>query len=111
MPSTTRHRHRMRCGVEKCRHRFALSKHPVEYVRAVKRPACGDHLHVRSIEAERQRELAKQDRCLCSSYPFPHRKGSLRFCDYHPLKAVEPTAQEWEEYEGCMSTPRSSGNG
>lgn len=107
MSSTTVKRHRMRCGVETCRQRFTLRRNPEEYVRAIKCPSCGDHLKVRSVEAERQRELVKQDTCSCGGYPFPHRKGSMRGCADHPRAIEEFTQEEIHDYEACMRTPRS----
>lgn len=97
----------MRCGVEKCRTRFTLKKAPHLYKRRIKCPTCGDYFKVRSVEAERQRELAKQDTCRCSAYPFPHRKGSMRMCDHHRLRDVDITDDEYREYMYCLETPRS----
>lgn len=97
----------MRCGVTACRHRWALKKHPDQYKRSPKCPKCSDVTKVRSIEMERRRELAKQITCRCSSYPFPHRQGSLRFCEHHPRIDEDPTMEECLDYEGCLATPRS----
>lgn len=112
MTSTTYKRHRMRCGITKCRKRFTLRRHPSEYIRVIKCPACGDSTLVRHVEDERQRELAKRKRtgnhCFCNAYLFPHARGSLRACMHHPLADVELTPQEELDYEAIMSTARSS---
>ena len=100
--STTRQRVRFRC--RRCRVRFAWR---IARRADPKCPACSSR-DVRNIEAERLRELGRQQRCQCLAYPFPHRAGSLRMCLLHPLADVEPTDIEVYEYEACMRTPRST---
>lgn len=106
----TANRWRMRCGVEKCRHRWTLRRHPAKYKRKPKCPRCGDVIRVRSVEEERRREMAKRKEtgrfCECGGYPFPHEKGSLRFCEHHPLFHVEPDQIEVYDFEACWATPR-----
>ena len=86
--------------------RFTLRKHPDEYKRQVKCPSCGSSVDVRSDEKNRQNELQKETRCYCSSYPFPHRSGSLRFCANHPLADVDGTEEEIADYEAIWETKR-----
>lgn len=116
MASSTANRHRMRCNA--CRRRlrriygkdasarFTLKRHPLDYKREPKCPVCKS-TDVASIEPIRARELASQARCYCSAYPFPHRYGSLRLCEGHRLRDVEPDADEWRDYEACLATPRT----
>lgn len=108
MASTTRYRHRMRCGVVSCRHRFTLKRHPDNYKRTIKCPKCGDSTKVHSVEEERKRELAKQDTCYCPMYPFPHRSGSLRLCDNHPavVSGESCSEEEYQDYLAIMEVPR-----
>lgn len=108
MTSKTRYSHRVRCSNHNCRIRFRVKKHPDLYSAfRPKCPECGSS--VLSIEKERRNELIKQDTCYCFAYPFPHRAGSLRMCDNNPLfiRMVEPTDDEWQEYQDCLKTPRS----
>ena len=105
MTSKTRFSTRVQCRNNKCRTRDRIKKRLEEYKREKRCVVCGGPL--RSIEAERRRELAKQETCYCGPIPFPHREGSLRFCEHHPLVDVEPTDEEWEDYEGMCMTPRS----
>lgn len=100
-----RKRHRMRCKKKECGARVTLKKHPDEYVRPHQCPRCG-RMTLRSVEEERRREIAKV-RCTCAAYPFPHARGKMRFCHFHPLAAVQPTIDEFEQYEACLATPRS----
>lgn len=109
MASRTSSRHRMRCNA--CRRaerrdygadtsaRFALRKHPLAYKREPRCPTCGS-TDVVSVEAIRQRELAKQEPCNC--LPFPHRMGSIAGCktwpgtgddeaDYYAIQSVLQT--------------------
>lgn len=102
----------MRCGVETCRHRWTLRKHPAQYKRQPRCPKCHDTIHVRSVEEERRREMAKRKKtgrfCECGHYPFPHDKGSLRFCAHHLLMLAdtEPEQIEIYDYEACWRTQR-----
>ena len=106
MASSTRHGHRMRCS--RCLTRFRLKKHPDLYVRMVRCPDC-DSYTVYSTEASRRREVARQETCYCTMFPFPHRKGSMIMCRNHPdrVAGMEPTQVEIDEYHGCLATPRS----
>lgn len=107
--STTATRHRMQCGKRQCRKRFTLPKHP-KYLKD--KPTCPKCLtdKVHSVEKHRRDELKKQNTHSCPAYPFPHRKGSLIMCSFHPrrLQGIEPTEQEIEEYEGTMSRDRTA---
>ena len=108
----TGYRWRMRClrckaDPSKGSGRFTLPKHPSDYKRGVSCPSCGERIRLQDCEADRRRELAKQITCRCSGYPFPHRRGSLRFCEYHPSYLLEPTEMECLDYEACLATPRS----
>lgn len=111
MASATAKRHRMRCGHRMCWRRYTLRKHPDKYVRPVKCPHCGNRKKQYSVEGQRRRELQKRKekrlQCYCNRYPFPHQKGSLRMCDHHPAKTVEPTEEEYVQYQQCLETPRS----
>lgn len=102
MASRTRAAERYRCLA--CRGRW---RHKKRLKREPRCPHCGERIRYYSIEAERRRELAKQDTCHCNAYPFPHRAGSMRMCDTHPLAGVEPTQEEIYDYQGCLETPRS----
>jgi hypothetical protein len=109
--SNTRNRHRMVCRA--CRRegrskRFTLRRHPDNYARTVKCPRCKS-FDVRSDETTRRKEIAKRVICHCGSPPFPHEKGSMRFCDHHPLIDVEGTKQEYLDWQAMMDTPRGGG--
>ena len=107
MASTTAKRWRMRCGVSKCRTRFTLKKHPDLYKRKIKCPCCGDHLKVRDVEAERRRELAKQEQCECGGLPFKHRKGSYFACSHHRDAGKDWTEEQGHHYEAMLRVKRS----
>lgn len=96
-------RHRMRC--RRCRKRFTLKRDPWRYARAVRCPACKT-VDVRSDEENRRREASRQDTCRCLNYPFPHRKGSLVFCEH---ATEEPTEEDHWHYLACLETRRGSG--
>ena len=103
-------RHRMRCSRSSkrgCGRRFTIKRNPEDYRRWPKCPHCGCW-DTQSVEASRRAEAEREDTCHCSRYPFPHRAGSLRMCIQHPLEieGVEPTAEEWRDYEATVSTPR-----
>lgn len=51
--------------------------------------------------------MAQTERCFCNPIPFPHAAGTLRFCEQHPLKDVEPTEDEWQAFQGLLETPRT----
>ena len=102
MASMTQWRHRMRCRKASCKHRFTLRKSPKGEIDC---PICGSP--ARSVEEERQRELAKQDRCHCYPIPFPHRKGSILGCEHHPTHPDDWDIDQERQYEGMMMTPRS----
>lgn len=104
MTSKTRYSHRVRC--RNCRSRQRIKRHPDDYKIARRCLGCGS-TKLYSIEEERRRELKKQETCYCMAIPFPHRKGSLRFCEHHPLADVVATEEEWEQYQGIIETPRS----
>lgn len=99
----------MRCSKTKtCGKRFRLKRHPDSYVQRSKVmcPECGGMAY--SDEKNRQNELAKQRTCHCPNYPFPHRAGSLRFCQQNPRAEEPPTDQEVFDYEACLATPRGA---
>ncbi len=111
MASSTRFRHRMRCN--DCKYnpsagggRFTLKKHPNKYAKAIKCPHCKG-LNVVSVEAHRRREIADQDTCCCYPIPFPHRKGSMRFCEHHELADIEPNEDDHRYHQSMLETPRS----
>jgi hypothetical protein len=106
----TGYRWRMRCNTCAAAgrsYRFTLKRHPDLYHHLPKCPRCGEKIRLHSAEEQRRRELAKRTSCTCSAYPFPHRSGSLRFCDHHPLINVDGTDQECLDYQACLETPRS----
>lgn len=107
--STTRHRHRMRCRVTTCRARFTLRKAPELYVHQVRCPVCRSG-NVRSVEAERRRELAARDTCWCRQYPFPHERGTLVMCPFHPdrLAGLAPTEEEQLQHEKTLGRSRTA---
>lgn len=104
-------RHRMRChrGQLGCGRRFTLRRDPKSYKRGVRCPHCRSE-HVYSVERQRREEMERRRRagrlCRCSAYPFPHEMATLRMCDHWAEPNVEPTAQEWEQFETCWKTPR-----
>lgn len=102
-----RFRWRMRCsqGKKGCGSRFTLKRHPSKYKREIKCPNCGS-THLQDVEAERQRERARQDTCYCMQYPFPHRAGSLRFCEQNPNDA-EVTEEEYYDFIATWNTGRT----
>jgi len=110
--SKTANRHRMRCYScyyhKRGSGRFTLKRHPDLYVRMVKCPVCGT-TNVKSVEADRRREMAASSTCDCNPYPFPHKSGTMRMCINHPLvlMGVDPTEEEISDYQGCLDTPRS----
>ena len=94
-------------GPAPVRGRFKLRKPLRAYKRPVKCPTCKSE-NVRSIEKERRREYEKRDICRCAPIPFPHLKGSITGCDYHPAGHE----REWDEldqakYEDVIRTPRT----
>lgn len=91
---------------EGCSGRFTLKKRPELYKKKPACPCCGETESVHSVEKDRRREIQK-NLCHCQPYPFPHNKGSLRFCEHHKLRDVEPTDEEQFEYQCCLETPRS----
>lgn len=105
---TNHPRHRMRCsqGSKGCGARFTLPRRPELYKRPVRCPFCGCE-DLQDVEAARRVETDNEDRCFCNSYPFPHRKGSLRVCVHHPDYHVPLEYWEECEYNDCLKTPRS----
>lgn len=57
---------------------------------------------------ERLKELENRAICKCSAYPFPHGAGELRMCVHHPSDHIEPTEEEWAEYEITLKAERGS---
>jgi len=109
MASTTRKRHRMRCRKAKCYARFTLPRAPELYVRAVRCPVCRGTA-VRSVEQERRKEMAQRVTHSCAAYPFPHERGTLRMCTFHParLRGERPTEEEFAAHEKLLGQPRSA---
>lgn len=100
--STTRYRRRMRCRKSKCYYQFTLKRAPKGDVEC---PICGGE--TRCVEAERRRELAKQDTCNCLPIPFPHKKGAVLGCEHHPKDFNDWTIEDQRQYQGMLETARS----
>ena len=102
----------VRCtrGKSGCGARFMLRKHPLDYQRRKpKCPSCGSErifLTDKEYRDSTQRRKVKGKIHVCSGYPFPHVKGTLRFCTEHALAGEEPTWEERCEYEQVIQTPR-----
>lgn len=107
--STTARRHRMRCNVKACRKRFTLACSPEYFKRPIRCPACGS-AKIRSVEAERARELKKRITCGCPFYPFPHQRASLPMCAFNirRLQGIEPTEAELQAWEQTLDTKRTT---
>ena len=105
-----RNRWRMRCRMKGCRRRFTLRRHPLKYKKDPKCPFCGS-VHLQDCEKYRRDEKIAAGMCHCNAYPFPHTVGNfpMRMCDLNPLfkAGVEPTADEWEIYQGILETSRT----
>lgn len=102
--STTRYRHRVRCTRPSiCGHRMTFKKKPI--VADLSCPMCGGN--VRSVEADRKREMAKQDTCYCHGIPFIHKKGSILGCHHHPKHPDDWTTDDDRQYQSMMEVPRS----
>jgi hypothetical protein len=103
--------HRMRCsqGQLGCGRRFTKKLAPHKYAHSVRCPNCKS-IHVHSVNraalAQTKRRKARGLICHCRSYPFPHVKGSMRFCVEHPKYMRQPAKREWRAYESCVATPR-----
>jgi len=101
----------MRCsrGALGCGSRFTIYKLPEQYAKWPKCPHCGSR-ETHSAEKERRAEMKRRimaDRlCTCNPYPFPHDKGTLRMCLFHPLAAINPDNQEIDAYQCVLDTPR-----
>jgi DNA-directed RNA polymerase subunit RPC12/RpoP len=75
-----------------CSKHFTKTRRPEQYVREPRCPRCRSK-RVRYDEYEWKRRLArKRHVCLCSGAPYPHRKGSLVWCEHHP---TGPTDADW----------------
>lgn len=111
MPSTTRNSVRLRCsqGKQGCAQYFRMSLKRYREAQEYKCPHCGCG-KVYHIESWRRKGMSKQDKCHCHPIPFPHKKGSLRFCLHHELciAGIEPTEDEHRDYEAMLETPRSA---
>ena len=105
---TNAHRHRYRCNRCKydldhqCSGRFTLKNNKQE----IKCPCCGETERIYDAEINEQKRNQRRS-CNCNAYPFLHRKGGMRMCEHHKLKEVEPTEEEWRDYQGCLETERS----
>lgn len=88
-----------------------LKRHPSQYKRVVRCPTCksDDVVSVEHLHRAQMRKRAESGMlCKCTAYPFPHERGSLRMCDHHTLADVDPSEDEWRDYEACLATPRSA---
>ncbi|KKL51245.1 hypothetical protein LCGC14_2297390, partial [marine sediment metagenome] len=100
-----------RCKNDKthqCSGRFTIKRNPKDYKRPIKCPCCGETERIVSSEESRRRWIAKTKHS-CNAYPFPHRKGTMRMCEEHPkvIAGVEPTEEEWLDYQSCLETLRT----
>lgn len=102
--------HRYRCseGQLGCGRRFTKARPPHQYAR-LRCPHCKS-VHVRSVEraarAQTRRRRAQGLLCGCHQYPFPHMRGTLRFCEHHTLAGRQFTEREWHGYRRVIDTPR-----
>lgn len=98
---------RMRCSHwSGCNRSFTLRKHPNAYKRSPRCPYCNC---LRVYDCTKSvRRYRRKSRCDCRAYPFPHRLGSLRMCDGHPLVARrrDPKREEISAYEVVLKTKR-----
>jgi len=81
--------------------------HPRQ-LRSAREPSC-PHCGCKkffNIERWRRDAMRKKPRCSCNSYPFPHEKGTLRFCVHHERFDADPTEEELRDYESLIETPR-----
>lgn len=94
----------MRCS--RCHTRFTLKRKPDDTVRC---PHCKAST-VYSCEAARRREIAKQVKCLCSGYPFLHRRASLVGCLFHKdrLLGIPLTEDEEQHIAGTWARSRTA---
>ena len=101
----------MRCseGQLGCGRRFRLSMAPHKFARAPRCPSCKS-IHVRSVNAaaiaQKKRRKARGLICYCHNYPFPHVRGSMRFCAEHPRITKDYSDREWDAYQFVLATPR-----
>ena len=77
-----------RCGKDKCRKIYHLSKRIENYVKE-KKCKCGGNLH---IYKDRKRNKART--CYCDGLPHPHHKATSVWCKYHP---IGPTDEDYGE--------------
>ena len=103
--------HRMRCseGQHGCGRRFTLRRPPHDYCRGPYCPHCKS-IHVHSVEKAAKAQTKRRKKrgliCHCANYPFPHVKGSMRFCVEHPRIGAKHTDREWRAYQCVIETPR-----
>jgi len=110
-------RHRMRCRDchrksrknpgSCCSGRYTLPRKPEKYRRLSYTycPCCGSS-NVVSVETARRNETLKKDTCHCNFVPFPHGKGQIHGCEFHP-SVDNWTEADQEQYENMLRTPRS----
>ena len=105
--------------MQPCGRRFTLDKPLSEHTRTVRCPHCGSD-NVRDVEHDRRKvyQSPSQKMCRCgggdssdTEIPFPHRRGSMRFCVHHWLADVEPEDWEYEEHRALLATPRGDARG
>jgi hypothetical protein len=60
-----------------------------------------------SVEAERRREYLAKQICKCNMIPFPHEKGTVLGCEYHPKPPEQWDQQDEYDYQAMLETPRS----
>lgn len=107
-----RSRHRMRC--RQCRrdkrahYDFTIKRAPEKYKRAIKCPVCKSD-DVYSREHTYVKAQAKREICYCYGVPHPHRKGTHRLCEFHPLADVPLTNdEEWHAMQVADNRTRTS---
>lgn len=101
----------MRCsrGKSGCGRRFTLVKAPHKYAKAPRCPFCRSTKLIdnnNDVIENTKRRKRRGTTCYCTGYPFPHQKGSLRFCTHHPEWGEEPSQEQLYEYETTLDTPR-----
>ncbi len=104
--SDTKRRHRYQCrkvigpAGKQCGKRLTLKQ---EAEGLVKCPSCGHPMI--SQESARNRELEKQEQCGCSGVEFPHQKGSVLGCEWHP-GTEEMSDEEYLDWRAMQNTQR-----
>ena len=72
-----------------CKSHFSFRRPLQDYARQRRCPHCGS-TNIRYDEYEWNRRLKRRQHvCRCYGVPFPHRKGSIVWCVYHPTGPLE----------------------